>query len=239
MIWCYTARNCNIQKENWVLQGDAIPGEDAHSLEAVKISEEHATSVAEALFARLGLENMQLSRAEKARSLDDWEEISEGWFLEYAPTTEGTCGFSLRYYTSSGILRAEQNSYTMPWMPETVEIYVTENGIESFSISNPYCIVNTANTNVQLLPFDEVQDRIKNAFRFGLSWTEGLDVGAKEIVVTKLILTTGIMQIKNQSDEAFLIPIWAVVYTTDSEKELHFDQSVLLINALDGSIIVQ
>lgn len=239
IIWCHTSRNCNIQRENWVMQGDAIPGEKPHLLEKVHITQKDAESLAEEIFARLEIKNLQLSYSQKARSVNDWDVTSEGWLLEYAPATDGTCGCSLRNYTSNGIIRADQGTYSMPWAPESVEIYVTENGVESFSLMNPYQITNTANENVQLLPFEEIQERIRNAFRFGLAWIEGNYIDSKEVIISRMVLTTGIMQITNQSEEAFLVPIWAVFYTTDLERELHFDQSVLLINALDGSIIVQ
>lgn len=236
-LWCHTGADCNIQKENWVQQGDAIEGEAPHTLENVTISQKEAEQYALALFERLGMTHMQLSTAVKARCVNGSEVTSEGWQLEYGPATEGTHGCSMRYYSACTAFARLEPAVAADWKSESIELYVTENGVESFSWSNMYSIVNTANENVQLLPFEEIQKRIRDAMRAGFSWTENSNTGNNEVYITKIILTTGIMQIANNQEEALLVPAWAIFYTTDGDMKDYIDQSLLLLNALDGSIM--
>lgn len=236
-LWCHTGADCNIQKENWVQQGDAIEGEAPHTLENVTISQEEAEQFAQILFERLGMTHMQLSGATKARCVNGFEITSEGWQLEYGPATEGTHGCSTRYYSACTAFAQQETAVAADWKSESIELYVTEKGVESFSWTNMYSIVETANENVQLLSFEEIQQRIRDTMRAGFSWTENSNTGNSEVYITKIILTTGIMQIADNLEEALLVPAWAIFYTTDGDMKDYSDQSLLLLNALDGSIM--
>ncbi|MDO4544486.1 MAG: DUF6034 family protein [Clostridia bacterium] len=241
-IWCRKLWDFNIQKENWVMQGEAIPGEIGAPLENVKITQEEAETKAEALFKQLGREDFALSAAFKARALQSWEIVSEGWILEYAPALGGTQGIAYDHYSPSGMLRTDEPAYVLPWRPEEVELYITENGIESFSWDNIYTIGEEVNPDVEILPFDEFQTRIRNYFKYALAWTDGSQgstTGVSIINVTRVALATSISQVENQHETAYLVPTWAIFYIGDNDRRLFIDESVLLINAIDGSLIKQ
>ena len=53
----------------------------------------------------------------------------------------------------------------------------------------------------------------------------------------RIVLTSAIAQIPDQGDEAFLVPAWAFFVTSEQERELHIDETVLLLNALDGTYV--
>ena len=52
-----------------------------------------------------------------------------------------------------------------------------------------------------------------------------------------MALTSVLQRIPNQSDEALLVPAWMLLLTTQRQQEQGLAESVLLINALDGSYI--
>lgn len=235
-IWYHIWRECGIEKENWVMQVQDEEGETVHEL-TVSISQEQAEQAAEALFQRMGQTNLQLSTAIRAQCKNMGKVVSTGWVLEYGRATEGTHGCSTENYSACTAFARQEPAVAADWETESIELYVTENGIESFSWANMYNIVETANENVQLLPFEEIQQRIQDSMRAGFSWTQNGNTGNSEVYITKMILTTGIMQIANNQEEALLIPAWAIFYTTDGDRKDYIDQSLLLLNALDGSIM--
>ncbi|MDO4544421.1 MAG: DUF6034 family protein [Clostridia bacterium] len=241
-IWCRKLWILNVQEESAVMQGDAIPGEIGAPLENVKITQEEAESIAEEVLTRLGREDFALSGAFKARALQSWEIVSEGWILEYAPALGGTQGIAYGNYNPSGMLQTDETAYVLPWEPEDIGLYITENGIESFSWDNIYTIGEEVNPDVEIMPFDEVQTRIRNYFTYALSWSEGSQSGAhgtSVIYVTRVALTTSISQVENQTETAYLVPTWAIFYIGDDEREMYGDEHLLLINAIDGSLIKQ
>lgn len=235
-FWCHMGRLCNIQKENWVMQLQEEEGKTVEKL-SVSISQEEAIKMAEEVLTRMGISNVSLSNAERAYCAETWNTSSNGWHLEYGLVTEGTKGCSIRYYSQNGLFALTEETYSMPWNPTSIEIYVTEKGVQSLSYNNLYDIIAVANEDVQLLSFEEIQERVRTLFRQGLLWTKGQNTGNSEVYITKIILTTGIMQIADNLEEALLVPAWAIFYTTDGDIKDYSDQSLLLLNALDGSIM--
>ena len=93
--------------------------------------------------------------------------------------------------------------------------------------------MNTANENVTLLPFDEIQEHIrrllKNSLRGGGSFGD--------LIFERMMLSTALCRLPDQPAEALLVPVWVILLTTEQEKEMHHELSLLLINALDGTYI--
>ncbi|MDO4565691.1 MAG: DUF6034 family protein, partial [Clostridia bacterium] len=244
LLWCIKGRDVNIEKESWVLQGDALPNKDGEvdvPFKYVNITQEEAETKAEAFLEQLGREDFALSGAFKARLLVSGEVSSEGWLLEYAPALGGTQGIAFGNYGPHPLLNTEETAYVLPWKSEEIELYITENGIESFSWSNIYITGEEVNPDVEIMPFDEVQTRIKNYFKYALAWLDDAqgDYGVSAFHVTRVALTTSVSQVANQHETAYLVPTWAIFYVGDRDGQQLSDENVLLINAIDGSLIKQ
>ena len=98
-------------------------------------------------------------------------------------------------------------------------------------------LVATANENAALLPFDQVQQHVRDLLHIGLpAYDEEADAHG-ELVFTRMALTSVLQRIPNQSDEALLVPAWMLLLTTQRQQEQGLAESVLLINALDGNYI--
>ena len=239
-------REGNVQLESWLLQNGGYIGEEPHALEHVVISEEEAVAAGEALLAQLGLDHLALSNAERARMLDNkgdypYEPLGEGYLLTYVPAPGGTIPCDYEPYSDFYLLEfltEEANpQYALGWQQERAAIFVTEDGVLSFAWDDPKEIVNTANENAALLPFDQVQQHVRDLLHIGLpAYDEEADAHG-ELVFTRMALTSVLQRIPNQSDEALLVPAWMLLLTTQRQQEQGLAESALLINALDGSYI--
>ncbi|MEN6419849.1 MAG: DUF6034 family protein [Clostridiaceae bacterium] len=236
-------RSCNIQLENWVLQGDATPGERSHPLENIQISEQDAIETGNQVIKRLGQDgNMALASSHKARATESYtyRVLGEGYLLTYVQNTAGAVPFDYRNYIDSNVLAftQKQDAYAEYLPQEWIEIFITENGVLSFAWGDPKEIVNTANSNVVLLPFDQIQQSIRNLITYGVSGYDNStndDFGA--LLISRITLGASIQQVPDQGDEAFLVPTWMVTLTTETDQAQNIDLAVLMINALDGTYI--
>lgn len=234
-------RSSNIQLESWVMQGDALPGEKPHKLENIVVSEQDAIDIGNGVIQNLGLKGYSLATALKARATESYtyKTHGEGYLLTYVLCPEGSVACCYENYSDSAALffTAEKDAYAARWAQEYIQMFVTENGILHFFWSAPKIIVNTANSNVDLLPFSQVQDSIRSLLNYGLEGRPEAAGQNNDLLITNIILGSSIQQIADQGDEAFLVPTWIVFLTTQEEQDAHFDLSVLMINALDGSYI--
>lgn len=230
-----------IQLESWVLQGDAMPGEKTHALENIQISQEEAIQVADAWIEKLGLENFSLGLCDRARMVKSggsYEVTGEGYCLTYVRDIGGAVPFYYDLYMEAGglSLEKEEDNYAPGWKQENIEIFVTEKGMQCLSWGDQKEVVETANKNVQLLSFEEIQDCVRNIISYSLNpaWFAGMD---DALLITKMVLTTSIQRVADQGEEAYMAPTWAILMTTENNEAQHIDTGVLLISAIDGSIV--
>ena len=236
-IWFYRRWDNNVQPESWVLQGDAIPGERSHALENVKITEEEAAAIGDAFVKKLGRDDLALANSEKAREIEGWtlETVYEGYQLTYVPAINGSvpCYFDRYSNCAELAFTEEQPAFSEGWWQEVLTVVVSEDGVQEVSWSNRKEIVNTANENVTLLPFDEIQDHIRRLLQNGL---RGGGING-DLIFERMMLSTALCRLPDQPAEALLVPVWVILLTTEQAQRVHLEYDLLLINALDGTYI--
>ena len=243
-------RSGDIQNETIVWQGGYI-GEPWHrTIDHIVVSEAEAQSIGEAFLGRAGLSGQfGVGLLEKGRSIRPTVEapyhkvLSEGYIL-YVSRNGGSY---VPYPQGAGILTEDsmsalkgtitEETYAQIWQPDWMEVYVTENGIEAVRWYDPNEYVMNANENVQLMPFDAVQTHIRDDLRFGYAWSDEGNRGVAELHVKKIVLSCAIARLPNNTDEAVLVPTWIVVYNSSRKEKVHGFDMLMLINAIDGSII--
>lgn len=233
-----------VQLENWVMQGDAIPGEKKHALENITITLEEAKEIGDALVEKMNAGNFFLALYDKARMIEgkgSYATAGEGYYLTYVRDIGGGVPLFYDYYTRPSCMKLEhnENCYSPGWQQEHIEIFVTEKGVHFFAWADKKTVVNTANENVQLMPFDEIQDSIRKLITYSLA-DELISAGKPvedTVLVTKMVLSTSIQQVADQGEEAFMAPTWIVFMTTEKEQRLNFDTGVILISAIDGGVV--
>lgn len=215
---------------------------------------EDAVQVLTQELVRLGLSDFTVVDAQKANlmhtlggaDLDgaqrSYTSVSQGWGFNLrrlyggypSIPSEIVPSFSLNY-------EAEPDYAKVTIIPaEEIRILIDESGIRSFRYSHPKEIIGIENENVDLLPFSEIQARVKNTLRATLSGS-WLEKGAvTEIAVYRMLLTCYTVHVRN-SDDYFEIPCWVVLFDDPMTRSLRDDPDstpqALLINAVDGSII--
>ena len=149
--------------------------------------------------------------------------------------------------------------YTAPWSPESISIATNDKGVTSISWDSPSSTVETLNENVELLPFEEIQEIYKKNSSLQLSWISDFEEELISKTVNLKEARLGLMRvsIKDRIDEYMMIPVWdffgTITYTYSSQPEMgyvldenmqfeekyYFEnrQSFMTINAIDGSII--
>ena len=234
------------QPERMVLLGEALPGERPHLLENVKITEEEAVAAGDAFLKSLGVEGFALAVAEKARMAGTMvaEVMNEGYQLIYVQSVEGTLPFYYDELTEgrllNGLLQDTDKMYGRSWLQEFLSLYVTEEGVLYFNWSRLKNTVNTASENAPLLPFEDIQQRVRDMLYLALPVYDAAEAefgNEGDVRVERVLLTSALQQIPEQGDEVFLVPAWAIVLGMEHELDAGLEPEVLLINALDGNYI--
>ncbi len=208
-------------------------------LKNISITKSLATSIGSNLLSQIGLDSFALVSLERARATESYTYMThgEGYLLTYAPRTEGClpCYYDA-YSDSPALLFSESDEETEKWQQECIQILVTEEGILHFSWTSPKENVNLVNANVELLPFDRIQGAIINVIDDGISRRSDPERSLNNLLISRMVLSSYLIK-PTGNDFAYVVPTWVIFLTTQREKEMHIDQTVLLINALDGSRI--
>ncbi len=229
-----------VQPENWVMDGEAYPGEPAGTtLKNVKLTQAEAEAMAQAFLEQAGLTYLGLAEAEKARILQDitFETLSEGWQLIYV-RSDGGCIPVYYYNQQTGYLYQRSEDYAPRWYPEALRLYVDENGIQSFEWSRPLEIVETMNENVLLLEFDEIREQITQAIAHGYAYMSEKMGGSGNYAVTvnRIVLTNVLVPMRDTVDYQMLVPAWLVFYQQQMGAAEPLT-AFIAVNAVDGSTI--
>lgn len=233
------------QPESWIIDGDARPGEPAGTtLNNVKISEKVAREKASELISALNIKNMGIAEAEKARIINELssETITEGWCITLARNDGNSIPFNLDTSKSTGLLDFESEDFAERWFNEKITVFVDETGIRSFFWTNPLEVVEEINSNVPLLPFDDIKNRIKLNIKFGYSKRiqNGQISGPHKLKLESIILINVLVPVKDDLEYQMLLPAWLVSYTSSFETDgIEYEDPIAIfaVNAIDGSSI--
>ncbi len=235
-----------LQPESWIKSGDAMPGEPAGTmLNNVKITEKAACEKASGLISALGIENMGIAETEKGCLVNGFTGRipAEGWCVTFARNDGHSIPVNLNSPQLNGMLDFEAEDYAERWFPETITVFVDETGIRSFLWINPLDVVQTMNTNISLLSFEDIKERIKKNIEFGYSkrvQSGQINNIQCKITVTKIILANVLVPIKDDIEHEMLLPAWLVYYVGSFEAggvEYKDPITVFAVNAADGSAI--
>lgn len=243
------SRKGDIQDETIVWQGGYI-GEQLHTtLDGIAISEADAIGAGCAFLDRMGLsDQFGVGVAEKARNTTPiveepyFDVLSTGYILHitrndggYIPVPQG--GGLYHEDGFSALSERDEIEYSMGWRMDWLDVYVSDRGIESVVWSNPNEYVMEANENVQLMPFSEIQQHIREDFRFSYAWADDYSKHMKELEISRITLSCAIAKLPNRPDEAVLVPAWIVTYRSDLYEKTHAHNMLMVLNAIDGSYL--
>lgn len=227
------------QPERWVLSGTAMDGEEPSALKNVSCTEEEARQFVKDFFEEVQVGDIGISRIEKGRVVDaDTSQVlKEGWIVECARKGGNCPAFHYRYYKTSGTLRFSEDAYSAGLPAESIQLFVDEEGVASISWLNPLEVIGTEVQNVEILPFAQVQELIKQAIFNGLSWTGNKKSGSafySGFYTTRVILSYCFAPVKDAPEEFYFTPAWFVLLQSHSASAA-VAECMIVINAVDGT----
>ena len=210
----------------------------------IAISADDAIAAAQKMLYELGIEYMTavgLEKAERFQALGDAfapsrNPLSKGYIIKFARNIDGIPGI-----TNESVMSGDKDDfdYRAPLYPEDIEIYVGEDGKpQSFVWSYPIEIKQKANENVSLMPFEEIQQRIRDMLTFIHSFN------CEQVKITKIELNMAIVNVKDRPDEAMYVPAWFIYYTETYEDPTAGNKERtqifrLALNAIDGGRVLE
>jgi hypothetical protein len=224
------------------------------------ISREQAEATAISELERLGYTGFAVSKASQTTLLDGHgspTSVAGGWQLVLRRDYGGYPQLARDVYASLDLQYGSDDAFvTSPHIEqEQFRLLVSEDGIRYLNYSGPKDISGLISANVELLPFDEIQTRIKNAMttcfpyeRWATDPNE--DPRPVEAEIYELHLSSFTVHAKDSSDY-YEMPCWIVVFdwisyvstpwmTQEYMQEFRSDPGhgdCLIINAVDGSIV--
>jgi hypothetical protein len=217
----------------------------------IKTTREQAAELAQAMMDQLGVQDMQLAVVRPAylsnfNNTYQTEDV-QCWQLTYERRIQD---IPVSIYKDDTVFIAPgttdtSGSYNTSFRYETITAQVDDTGIVLFLWSGPIELLDTINENAVLLPFSDIQKRIKE--QLPKTYTNLKYSVATQVHVTSVELGLARVRIKDAADDFMLIPVWDVYGYSDETSPYisglaktnpqNFIQTLLTINAMDGSVI--
>lgn len=229
------------QPERWVISGDAILGEPkGTTLQNVSCTEKEARQYVKSFFDAIDIGEMNISKIEKGRvvDIDTLEILKEGWVVECARTGGNCSAVNYQYIISGGSLRYSDDAYSAGLNPEGIVLFVDDEGVASFSWNSPLEIVKKEVDNIEILPFEQAQELMRQAMYNGLSWTGNKETGSafSGAYVRRIALSYCFTPVKDNPDEFYFTPTWFVIMQFNGMAE-NVSAFSFALNAVDGTRI--
>ena len=143
----------------------------------------------------------------------------------------------------------DKDKYIAYFEYEWLEIEVKDNEISGFEWGNPFDIKQIINDDIELMPFEKIMSNVENQLSVRYAYLEDGEEN-RAMYVDEIILTYAVEPIKDKKYEYMIIPVWAFyggidygegteVYGGEIREGRYLSQeSLLTVNAVDGSIII-
>ncbi len=210
-----------------------FPDIDLSQFPEISLSEEDAQALCDELVEKLGLADVICWSVYKAYSNGNPSLPARScWEVRYVRNMNGV-PITFTATPVSGTLDANGN-YFAPWLYESLVFYVTDDGIIGMKWQSPYEIGDAVTKDSALLSFNEVMDVFRKMFLVDNAGEK------KDVTVNSIRLGYTRVLKQDETGVGLLVPVWDFFGSvTDEEGRTSTspDNSLLTINAVDGSII--
>lgn len=219
-----------IQTDNFLQQTHQTVGE-------VSIEQSKAEAAAKKVINDLNIDGITQVSIQKAIKYDrfNYKVIAKGYYILYRREIKGLktvdIGTSVVYNPDAPAI------YIPPWRQEEIIMFIDNTGIQSFYWIGLSNINETVSENVALLPYKDIQQRIRKQLIYNNIWVADTKDFEMNINVNKIILGIALIGTKDNIDTGMLVPAWYILYN-ESVPEMDYEKkNALVLNAIDGSII--
>ena len=172
---------------------------------------------ADGLLATMGFDFVLVeAKTEMQREFNDADEFVEVGPAYHALTYKRSIDGVPQDNIGSCIDQNMGEDYSSP-IPrqETIAIYLDDYGVRMFSWNAPLKVMAVENTNVTLIPFDDISTRIADQLKVQTLWDDTLETEAEWIESRRLevyrVKLSYVMVAKSDDfDSYYLIPVWNV-----------------------------
>jgi|GEM_PF-1813381 len=198
------------------------------------------------LLEELGIDGMQLKSYEKAmfsREREQEDHTIPGCYVEFVRECGGIPSLS----QGGGSFSSKQDYselYCAPFDLESVNLIISEEGVEHFSWRSMAQVVERVAENTTLIPLDEMKQHILNHIYFmNGAWLDEQQ-NTMRVKIEEMRLVTTYINAKDDPERVLIVPAWHIM----AQEEYLFDQTdtwthgnkeEFMINALDGSGILR
>lgn len=218
----------------------------------VKMPQAEAEAALQTLLETLGLTDFAAARTYKVNLMAGEHDkpssvfcVAAGWSFQLVRSFGG-CPVESNVYLDDRWIRHEgAGAYSAPFFQESLHVILNEDGVWYFSWWDPKEVLGQEGT-AELLPFDQAQGRIKNAFSACLDVDKlGQEVfqgKPPKLQVWRVMLTPYVVRLPD-SEDALALPCYLVFFDFDQDwraetwRKPDASFHVLIVSALDGSII--
>ena len=209
----------------------------------VKLPREQAEETLARELDRLGFTDYSVARAAPANLCvvsqgEETRPLSAGWGFQLRRSNGGYPLSGVSFMDARSLIYGDEDALAMNSnLPdEMLEIFIDESGLRALRYWDPKEVVSLESENVELLPFEQVQMRIKNAFIATAYPDQPIP-----LTIYRLLLTACTVRVKD-SDDFYEMPCWVVFFTWNDAQSAQVDnpqimQEALILNAVDGSIV--
>ena len=219
----------------------------------VRMSRAEAEAALQKLLRELGLDDFTAARTYQANLMAGEHDrpasvqcVAPCWCFELCRSFGGCPVESNVYLDDHWIRHDGAGDYAAPLWQESLKVVLNEDGVWYFAWFHPKAVTGLEAEAAALLPFEQVQRRIKNAFSACLDVDtmrgqvfQGED---PKLQVWRVLLTPFVVRLPN-SEDLLALPCYLVFFDYDQDwRESTWTRSdaqfrVLVVSALDGSII--
>lgn len=198
------------------------------------------------LLDALGIDNMGIAYVEKARIIQanpPYEIYSVGYQYVLTRNDGGGMAIDLEGRDYLGLVDFTWDSlaaFSERWDMERMTVYVDETGICELEWQYPLSVAEALNENVSLLPFEEMQEKIRQAIKVGYRHAyDWLPEGANlTLHIEKIVLSHLLVPAKDQPGYQLFAPAWLIFYSYEHDDGWWREEDCMFaLNAIDGSII--
>ncbi len=225
-----------------------IRGWDEPETVLLSVSPKDAREQAEALLRDCGIADMVVDsvvlHTNRRQISEQWEDVAEA----RASCTPERQAYVVRFlrringvpvegYFGSSRVQIDGVDEGPEWSYETLAIAVDDGGILSVNWTGPLKIEETVTDRAALLPFSEIARIIKRMLT--VKYTSYDTPFARTVRIERVRLCLWRILDRDSYTRGILAPVWCVYGTVwlDGDKSTDTDQPLLIVNAVDGSII--
>lgn len=239
-----------IQRERWLWNGDAIPGEPpTKRVEGIRITQESALEKAQQLMEETGLaDTYSFCSVETARSVNYSGIGHRGYYITYLQNPGGYIPVDYSICSDHNLKPEDQpEAYADAMGFDCITMLVDENGVCYFQWNNPFVVVEKLAERVRVLDYAEMREVILQTLKNCLSWIGeepeqnpfmNMKAGANQLKVRRVVLgAANIRPLNGAMNEEWNIPVWFVEFSNDYSYNAGDPNTMLAFNAIDGSLL--